>query len=209
MSFRILHIEDNDLQIVLVEKLLAKKLKEEDYVYKPCRSLEEAKRSMEEGCTDVVLVDLMLPDSTGVDSVKAVKTACPNVPIIVLTGTDDVDVAKATIHAGASTYVRKSDIAALPLIIILTVEKWEMEKELNDRCQLYDSVVNLSPDYICRFRPNGMITFVNRSFAALALSTEEVMIGTRICDYLDEKTQAQLRGVGTTLANICEIADGG
>lgn len=209
MSFRILHIEDSAIQIHLVSKLLEKALKAEDYVYQPCSSLEEARAIMDDGCLDVILVDLMLPDSVGVDSVRTVRELCPNIPIIVLTGTDDIEIAKATIHAGASTYVRKGDISALPLIIILTVEKWEMEKKLKDRCQLYDSVVNLSPDYICRIRPNGTITFVNRSFASLVMSTEEEMVGTHICDYLDDYVQQQFRQVGKTLANVCEIADGG
>lgn len=209
MSFRVLHIEDSEIQIQVVQSLLAKALKEEDYVYKACRTLEEARAVLDEGCLDVVLVDLQLPDSSGIDSVRVVKGMCPNVPIVVLTGTDDVEVAKATIHAGASTYVRKSDISALPLILILTVEKWDMEKELKDRCQLYDSVVNLSPDYICRFRPNGIITFVNTSFANLVLRADKDVVGTKICDYLDSETQKSFTQAGHTLDSICKIADGG
>jgi len=209
MSFRVLHIEDSEIQIHIVRSLLAKNLPSEDYIYTPCHTLEEARKLMDQGCLDVVLVDLMLPDSTGINSVRAVREMCPNIPIIVLTGTDNIDIAKASIHAGASSYVRKCDISALPLILILTVEKWEMEKQLQDRCQLYDSVVNLTPDYICRFRPNGIVTFVNKSFADLCNMIEGEMQGTLIGDYLDGAAKQQFTTVGRVLANQCEIADGG
>ena len=209
MSFRVLHIEDSDMQILLVRKLLEKHLKQEDYMYEACHSLEEAREHMNEGCLDIVLVDLGLPDSNGVDSVTAVRASCPGIPIVVLTGTDDIETAKQAIHAGAAAYVRKTDIAALPLILILTVEKWEMEKQLTDRCHLYDSVVNLSPDYIVRFRPNGVITFANVSFATLVMSKPEDIVGTTICDYISPEAQETFRAAGKTLREVCIIAEGG
>lgn len=209
MSFRVLHIEDSPLQTLIVEKLLEKRLGKEDYVYVACHSLEEARYRMNDGCLDIVLVDLGLPDSAGIDSVTAVRASCPGIPIVVLTGTDDITIAKQAIHAGAAAYVLKSDIAALPLILILTVEKWEMEKQLVDRCHLYDSVVNLSPDYIIRFRPNGLITFANASFASLVSKKVEEVIGTKICAYLDQRAQDTFRAAGNTLEEICVIAEGG
>lgn len=207
MSFRILHIEDSELQICAVRSLLAKALKSEDYVYKSCKSLEEAKELMNQGCLDIILVDLNLPDSQGANSIAAVRKICPDVPIIVLTGTDDIKTAKAAIHAGASTYVLKSDISALPLITILTVEKWEIEKQLKNRCQLYDSIVNISPDYICRFKVDGIITFINQSFSDLIGKREIDVIGTSIVDYLDTETQQRFMSMNRSLVDRCSIAD--
>src|SRR5579859_2252750 len=45
------------------------------------------------GSVDVVLLDLSLPDSHGMDTFASVHTAAPSVPIVVLSGLDDEDLA--------------------------------------------------------------------------------------------------------------------
>lgn len=56
---------------------------------------------------DVVLLDLSLPDSSGVATVRAMRTALPDVPIVVLTGHDDSWLAIAALEAGAQDYLVK------------------------------------------------------------------------------------------------------
>ncbi len=55
----------------------------------------------------VILLDLSLPDSHGLDTVKAVLHLYPNTPVVVLTGQDDQEVALAAIQAGAQDYLVK------------------------------------------------------------------------------------------------------
>ena len=56
---------------------------------------------------DVVLLDLSLPDSDGLDTVQAMRAALPGVPIVVLTGHDDNALAEAALQAGAQDYLVK------------------------------------------------------------------------------------------------------
>ncbi len=56
---------------------------------------------------DVVLLDLSLPDSTGLSTVQAMRAALPDVPIVVLTGHDDNALAVAALQAGAQDYLVK------------------------------------------------------------------------------------------------------
>ncbi|MDD5300121.1 MAG: response regulator [Gallionella sp.] len=56
---------------------------------------------------DVVLLDLSLPDSEGLATVQAMRTALPSVPIVVLTGQDDNALANAALQAGAQDYLVK------------------------------------------------------------------------------------------------------
>lgn len=58
---------------------------------------------------DVVLLDLCLPDGQGVELVKQVKTLVPKVPVVVLTGIQDQNVAIAALQEGAQDYLVKSD----------------------------------------------------------------------------------------------------
>lgn len=57
---------------------------------------------------DVMLVDLSLPDSVGVDTVVNIHRVAPMVPIVVLSGHEDLEVARNCVRAGASSYVLKS-----------------------------------------------------------------------------------------------------
>ncbi|HUX71822.1 MAG TPA: response regulator transcription factor, partial [Cellulomonadaceae bacterium] len=56
----------------------------------------------------VMLVDLQLPDGTGIDLMKAVRETQPEVRAIVLTSFDDDDALAAALEAGASAYLLKS-----------------------------------------------------------------------------------------------------
>lgn len=57
---------------------------------------------------DVVLLDLGLPDVRGLDSLRRFQATHPDVPVVVLTGLDDTELAGAAIRAGAEDYLPKS-----------------------------------------------------------------------------------------------------
>ncbi len=56
---------------------------------------------------DVVLLDLTLPDSSGLATVRAMRAAMPEVPLVVLTGQDDNELALSALQAGAQDYLVK------------------------------------------------------------------------------------------------------
>ena len=56
---------------------------------------------------DVALLDLTLPDSSGLATVRAMRAAMPEVPLVVLTGQDDDELALAALQAGAQDYLVK------------------------------------------------------------------------------------------------------
>lgn len=58
---------------------------------------------------DVILLDLTLPDSHGVDTVTSAVRIAPNTPIVVLSGHEDMEVATVALRAGAQDFVVKKD----------------------------------------------------------------------------------------------------
>lgn len=61
---------------------------------------------------DIVLLDLTLGDSRGVETAVSVIRAAPNVPIIVLSGRDDLQVSMNSVSAGAQSFiVKRHDIS--------------------------------------------------------------------------------------------------
>jgi signal transduction histidine kinase/DNA-binding response OmpR family regulator len=80
---------------------------------------------------DVILLDLGLPDSDGVETVLQVNLAAPDVPIIVLTGFDDQKAALEALKAGAQDYLIKGRIdgALLARAIRYGIERKRLEAE--------------------------------------------------------------------------------
>jgi len=72
--------------------------------------LDEALEFLGKEEYDVVFLDLGLPDSQGIDSCSEVNKKAPGVPIIVLSGLDDEDIAVEVVKKGAQDYLVKGHV---------------------------------------------------------------------------------------------------
>jgi signal transduction histidine kinase len=81
---------------------------------------------------DVVLLDLGLPDGSGIETVIRAQEQAPHVPIVVLTGLEDEALALEAVHAGAQDYLVKGTIdgGALARAIRYAIERKRAEGEL-------------------------------------------------------------------------------
>ena len=89
---KVLLIEDNLAEARLMRELLKESpVKQFELVH--AQRLQEALDRLQENCFDVVLLDLTLPDSAGLGSLIPLLKAVPSLPIVVLTNTNDDDLA--------------------------------------------------------------------------------------------------------------------
>ena len=95
-------------------------------------SLADGKRTLAEWQPEVILLDINLPDSRGLDTVLAMRAAAPDVPIVILTGHNDSDFALATIKVGAQDYLVKGVIGSdsLNRVIRHARGRFQLEMEL-------------------------------------------------------------------------------
>ncbi|MBI2181111.1 MAG: response regulator [Deltaproteobacteria bacterium] len=95
--------------------------------------LADAIRRLQEANFDLVLLGLSLPDSQGVATVARVKEVRPNLPIVVLTGHDDDNVAANALRRGAQDYLVKGQIDRRILLraIRYAIERKKSEAEIN------------------------------------------------------------------------------
>jgi DNA-binding NtrC family response regulator len=104
-SRRLLIIEDE----ASFADLLVRVLGEEGYEAEVVDTVEEALPRAERGEVDVLLTDLYLSGSSGLDLVQQLRTASPHLPVILMTGRHDTDVAIEAIKLGAYDYFAKPD----------------------------------------------------------------------------------------------------
>jgi two-component system cell cycle response regulator len=98
-------------------------------------SLEAAKGTLLEGGFDCVLLDLMLPDSSGLETVRGVRTRAPQAPIVVLSSEEDESIALRAVHEGAQDYLVKgrADGSQLCRAIRNAIDRKVAELELAHR----------------------------------------------------------------------------
>lgn len=104
---RILLIEDSNTDALLIQSHLRKA----DATFQVRREdrLETGFRQLDRGDVDVVLLDLNLPDSTGLDTFRAVHRHAMHLPIVILSGQEDVELAVDAVGLGAQDYLTKAE----------------------------------------------------------------------------------------------------
>lgn len=105
----LLLVEDNPADADFVEELL-EQTEGDSFTLVRAPRLSDAVERLKDTPTDIVLLDLRLPDGSGVHNVQALRSIDRHVPIVVLTGAADEALALDCINAGAQDYLCKSEI---------------------------------------------------------------------------------------------------
>lgn len=152
-TVNILVVEDNAMDAELVESALdTHHPPDEEYLYTFADSLGKATKIVEKIKFDVVILDLFLPDSSGMDTLKKMWRCNGHTPIVVLSGMDEENVAIKAVREGAQDYLikGKANLAELPRVIGKAVERERLKNELHrakveadDATKLKDRFVSL------------------------------------------------------------------
>jgi|WetSurMetagenome_2_1015567.scaffolds.fasta_scaffold72938_1 DNA-binding response OmpR family regulator len=106
---KILLIEDNPGDALNILEMLKEG---NDYNYKIFHTtrLDEGLKILVKDEFDLILLDLCLPDSTGMETFNIMSYNAPNIPIIILTGLDENMFAVSAVGRGAKKYLVKGEI---------------------------------------------------------------------------------------------------
>lgn len=128
-ELKILVVEDHEPDALLVERRL-KGCKRILPSVDVANWLNTAVLALQNRSYDLVLLDLSLPDSHGIDTVYGVRKADPNVPILIMSAHEDIELAVKAIKAGAQGYLLKEiDLTSnkLEREILYTMERFRNE----------------------------------------------------------------------------------
>ena len=129
---RVLLVEDNVGDARLVQEHLRDADGEQPFALESLPTLREAVASLAGGRPDVVLLDLSLPDSFGLETLARWQLTAPELPVIVLTGSDDEALAVAAVREGAQDYLVKGRIDGdlLAQAIRYAIERKRVQEDL-------------------------------------------------------------------------------
>ncbi|MCG8497217.1 MAG: PAS domain-containing protein, partial [Enterobacterales bacterium] len=106
---RVLHVEDSRTDIILIKSIL-KKIPTHKFDVVSVDSLEEAVNELKKSEPDVILLDLTVTDSSGIETVERMRDAAPLSPIVVTTGNDSQLLVQTAMRKGAQDYLFKNNI---------------------------------------------------------------------------------------------------
>lgn len=111
----VLLVEDNPVFKRLIQGLLGRS-EHPTFDVLHAGSMTDALERLAKGKIDVVLLDLMLPDSTGLDSFYRMRAHADDTPIIIQSALDDVGTASKAVEGGAQDYLLKDSISGISLV---------------------------------------------------------------------------------------------
>lgn len=105
---RVLLVEDNPADARLLPLLVEEEAPHE-FTFSHCDRLDDALDLIGRSGIEVVLLDLQLPDSYGFETFHRASQVAPGLPVIVLTGSDDQELALRAVAEGAQDYLVKGE----------------------------------------------------------------------------------------------------
>jgi PAS domain S-box-containing protein len=178
-------VEDNPGDARLIREALAE-IAQPRLRLEWAENLGKALESLAQQQFSVILLDLSLPDSRGMNTVQRIEQAAPNVPMIVLTGLDDEALAIEAVRSGAQDYLVKSEVTGhlLARAIRYAIERHRMQANLFSTRQMLQLVLDHIPQRIFWKDKDGKYLGVNMAYArAFGLGDPNEILGRTAFDF--------------------------
>ncbi len=108
---QVLIVEDNDADAFIITEMVARARGLSAEVERVGR-LDAALARLADGGIDLVLLDLSLPDSRGFETFTRLHLVVPDIPVVVMSASDDEELAIASVRHGAQDYLVKGQATA-------------------------------------------------------------------------------------------------
>ncbi len=172
---RLLYVEDNPVDVDLVRRALRDRLSH--WQVQVADDLAQARlRIASEAPFDLLLIDLGLPDGSGLDLVRELREQALPVALVALTGQGDQDLAVAALKAGANDYLVKTASYGdrLPTTLLAAVQRFAAQQSLQQRglrvlyAEPHALDADLTRRHLERYAPHIRVEMVVDSFNLLA-----------------------------------------
>lgn len=138
---RILLVEDNPGDTRLIQEMI-REVEAEQFEVTHVESLGEALHHVTKETFEIILLDLGLPDSQGIETFNRMYAKARMVPIVILTGLADEAFAITAMRQGAQDYLSKNDVEANLLVRALryAIERKRLEERMRLTAELTKAI---------------------------------------------------------------------
>lgn len=184
-EYRILLIEDNKGDARLIHEML----KEAGEITPSLTTVSTLEQGLGAACTgnfDIILLDLSLPTSHGIETFNRVNHSVNNVPVIVLTGNTDESLGIEAVQRGAQDYLIKGlvDVQLLVHAIRYAIERNQLKAETDRQSReamksesRFRSMIEHNADAVVIIDLSGKIRYVNPAGLDLFGKKSDLLIG--------------------------------
>ncbi len=154
------------------------------------QDLANARQKLRTENFDLIMTDLNLPDSIGIKTFETLENEAPHTPMIVLSGLDDVDVARSAVRMGAEDFILKKNLSASHLreAIVFAIERGHIRRRILEASERKSKFL-ADMSHEIRTPLNGIIGMATALLESEADSEKREMLET-------------IRGAGENLVQI-------
>ncbi|MDD5459960.1 MAG: response regulator, partial [Phycisphaerae bacterium] len=187
-ALKILLIEDNEGDLRLIKEMLIEAFSDR-FEFQSAQTVAEGLEKLNSN-PDIVLADLSLPDSSGLDTFYKLYQKSSKTPIVVLSGLSDEEVAVKALKEGAQDYLVKGQVESnlLRRAILYAIERKQIQESLRIKELVIDSSIN--PLAIADLK--GKLTYVNESFIrSWGYQSGKQILSRSLEDFWDRSSEAE------------------
>jgi PAS domain S-box-containing protein len=192
-EIRVLQVDDDEIDLRLAKRALSKSTQAK-FNIDTAGTMADAVTKLKANLYDVCLLDLGLPDSAGIDTVKKVCQANPNIPIVVLTGLEDEQIGLSAIQNGAADYLVKGPAMENSLVrtALYAIERRKVAEKLRESQQMLQTVLDSVPQAVFWKDRNMVYLGCNPVFARHSgLASPQDIVGKTDYDLCWRKEEAE------------------
>lgn len=192
-TIKVLLVEDNPGDVFLIKELLYE-VNTTRVNLENVEQLSEAFQLLANQSFDVMLLDLSLPDSQGLETFVKANRQAKTIPIIVLTGTDDENLALRAMQEGAQDYLVKGQVTGDLLVRSMryAIERQRIEDALRHSEERFRVALKNSPIFVFNQDRDLRYTWV---YNPLAGWTVEEILGKQDCEMISYEDAQRLTAI--------------
>jgi PAS domain S-box-containing protein len=203
---RIILVEDNPGDALIIEEML-KEIYDNKFELNRFQRVDDGLKHLNEDF-DIMLLDLNLPDSQGIETFNTMNKHAPELPIIILTGLIDEELAINIVSEGAQDYLVKGQIdkQLLSRSIKYSIERKRIEIDLRKSEEKYRLMVEKIESGLFLINSKNEISYVNRQMAEMLGYNMDELINEDVFNFIQKKCRdvfkkhlkVNNRGIGQT-----------
>ncbi|MBT8338939.1 MAG: response regulator [Desulfatitalea sp.] len=184
---RILLVEDNPGDAELIQEMLPAE-DDSGFAVHWVGRLDEAVTHLKREKADLALLDLDLPDSQGIETIRQTRQAAPRMPIVVLTGHQDDRMGLAAVQCGAQDFLVKGQThgSHLSRVLRYAIQRHYAEEKIRESEHFLRSTLDALSAHIAIIDASGRILTANKAWKAFsAKHGDHIMRSGEHSNYFD------------------------